>query len=71
MQKFAVVQSHRGTRGWVKRGKFTLEQAYKLAVKAEAEFEATNQSAVIEIVLVKDNGHHGDTISKFIVKARG
>lgn len=71
MQKFSVVQTVRNCRSFVERGEFTLGEAYKIAVNAHTEFEKSNQPAVIEIVFIKDNGQHGDTISKFIVEAKG
>jgi len=65
MAKYSVVTNSSGNRFWADggRGELSLERANKVAVREQARFQRQNKFAKIEIIRIKDNGQHGETVA--------
>ena len=65
---FHVITTAHGVRGYADGGgreELTLDRAYKVALLEQEYYQSKGLKAKIEIVFIKPNGQHGDTISLF------
>jgi hypothetical protein len=65
MAKYSVVTNSLGNRFWANggRGELSLESANRVAVLEQARFQQQNKYARIEVIQIKDNGQHGETVA--------
>lgn len=64
--KYSVVTTHRGARAYAEGAKeYTKEQAVKVAKRTHARFQTNDIACKIEIIAIKANGMHGETVSEY------
>ena len=65
MAKYSVVTKSLGNRFWADggRGELPREVANRVAVREQARFQRQNKYAKIEIIRIKANGQHGETVA--------
>jgi hypothetical protein len=65
MAHYSVVTNTLGNRFYADggRGQLPLSEANRVAVREQAHFQRQNKYAKIEIIRIKDNGQHGETVA--------
>jgi hypothetical protein len=66
MIKYSVVKTHNGSRGHANGAKeYTMAQAVQVAKRTHTYYQSRDLAAKIEIIAIKDNGQHGETVSEY------
>jgi len=66
MSKYSVVTTRMNCRSYAEGAKeYTLDEAVKVAKRTHRHYQTRDMACKIEIILVKDNGQHGDTVAEY------
>lgn len=66
MTKYSVVTTHKGVRAHANGAKeYTKEQAVQVAKKTHTYYQTRDLAAKIEIIEIKSNGQHGETVAEY------
>jgi hypothetical protein len=66
MAKYSVVTTHNGVRAYAEGAReYTKAQAVTVAKRTHTYYQSRDLAAKIEIIAIKANGQHGETVSEY------
>ena len=66
MSKYSVVTTHNGSRAHANGAReYTKAQAVAVAKRTHTYYQSRDLAAKIEIIVIKTNGQHGETVSEY------